>query len=332
MAKVAIGECGTAVRASSNCGQADFLTMDFTSCRWALRAAEHSSFRAAARSLGVEQAALSRRIRALEDEIGVSIFERRRDGVVLTNAGREFLARVNSSLAEIDYAAQSARVAGRAETGALTVSFYQSLASGRLQELLACYRADWPDVRLNFCEMQTTEQLAALRDRRVDVGFVFAKDDLLGVDSELLWHEAAYVAAPASHPLAGRDDLGWVDLRKAIMLMRAHRGGVAEFMCMAEHLKAAGFDPNIRLHRVSREGLLGLVAAGYGVTIVSKAACGVAYPGVVFLPIAEEDASIPVRMAWVASNDNPVLRRFLSHIRKGGRVVRCESSDQASSD
>ncbi len=102
--------------------------MHLTSLRWALRAAEHSSFRAAAASLKVEQAALSRRIRALEDEIGVSLFERRRDGVVLTNAGREFFAPVNSGLAEIDYAAQSAKVAGRAETGALTVSFYQSLA------------------------------------------------------------------------------------------------------------------------------------------------------------------------------------------------------------
>ncbi len=201
-----------------------------------------------------------------------------------------------------------------------------------LRRIRLCYRSDWPDVRLNFCETETTEQLAALRDRRVDVGFVFANDDLLGVDSELLWREPAYVAAPVCHPLAERDDVGWADLREAVILMRAHRGGVAEFMCVVEHFRAAGFDPNIRLHRVSREGLLGLVAAGYGVTIVSKAACGVAYPGVVFLPISEEEASIPVRMAWVAGNDNPVPRRLLSHIRKGVSAVRHESSDQASSD
>jgi DNA-binding transcriptional LysR family regulator len=80
---------------------------------------------------------MSRCVRALEDEIGASIFKRRRDGVVLTNAGRGLLARVGSTLAEIAYAAQSVAAAGRAETGVLTVAIYQSLASGRLQELFA---------------------------------------------------------------------------------------------------------------------------------------------------------------------------------------------------
>lgn len=84
---------------------------------------------------------------------------------------------------------------------------------------------------------------------------------------------------------------------------------------MAEHLKTVGIESNIHLHHVSREGLLGLVAAGYGVAVVSEATCGVAYPGVVFRRIREKDSSLPVRMAWVAENDNPAMRRFLSHVR-----------------
>jgi DNA-binding transcriptional LysR family regulator len=296
--------------------------MDLISLRWTLRAAEHSSFRSAAKTLGVEQAAVSRRIRALEDEIGVSIFERRRDGVVLTNAGREFLARVRSGLAEIDSATHSACVAGRAETGALTVSFYQSLASGTLQKLLAQYRAAWPDVRLEFLEMETDEQLSALRDRRVDVAFVFADDEIVGLDSELLWREPIYVAAPDSVAFAVKRRFRWADLHESDILMRGNRSGFAEFVRVSEHLKAAGLEANIRLHRVSREGLLGLVAAGYGVTIISKAACAVAYPGVIFRKIAERNSSIPVRMAWVRANDNPALRRFMSHIRKEVRARR----------
>jgi DNA-binding transcriptional LysR family regulator len=146
--------------------------MDLISLRPALRAAEHSSFRGAAKSLGVQQTVLSRRVRALEVEIGASIFERRRDGVMLTNAGRAFLARVGFMLAEIDYAAQSVAAAGRAETGVLTVAIYQSLASGRLQELFADNnRADWPNVRSDFVELDAIEQLTSLRDCRVDAEF-----------------------------------------------------------------------------------------------------------------------------------------------------------------
>ncbi len=239
---------------------------------------------------------------------------------MLTNAGREFLARVRFGLAEIDSAAQSASVAGRAETGVLTVSFYQSLASGILQDLLSQYRAAWPDVRLDFLEMETSEQLSALRDRRVDVAFVFADDENVGVDSELLWREPICVAAPDSLALAAKRDFRWVDLHETEILMRGNRSGVAEFVRVSEHLKAAGLEANIRLHRVSRDGLLGLVAAGYGVTIISKAACAVAYPGVIFRKISEQDSSIPVRMAWVRGNDNPAMRRFMSHIRNGVRA------------
>jgi len=127
--------------------------MDFRSLRCALTAAEHLSFRAAAKSLGIGQAALSRRIRALEDEIGVSIFERRREGVRVTVAGREFLAQIRSAISTMEYAAEHAKVAGRAETGSLTIAFYQPLATSRLQTLLASYRAEWTEVRLNFMEM-----------------------------------------------------------------------------------------------------------------------------------------------------------------------------------
>ncbi len=97
--------------------------MHFISRRWALRAADHSNFRAAARSLGVGQAALSRRVRFLEDEIGVSLFERHRDGASVTIAGRAFFARVRAALDDLDYATEAARAAGRAETGVLRAYF-----------------------------------------------------------------------------------------------------------------------------------------------------------------------------------------------------------------
>ena len=85
--------------------------MNLISIRWALRAAEHSNFRAAARSLGVGEAALSRRVRSLEDEIGVSLFERHRDGVETTIAGRAFFSRVREALDDLDYAAKAAKTA-----------------------------------------------------------------------------------------------------------------------------------------------------------------------------------------------------------------------------
>ena len=104
--------------------------MDIISLRFALQVSEYLSFRGAAKYIGIGQAALSRRVRALEDEIGVSIFERHRSGVRATLAGQEFLSRVRAALGELDYAVERANMAGQAETGRLRIGFFHTLGSG----------------------------------------------------------------------------------------------------------------------------------------------------------------------------------------------------------
>ena len=74
----------------------------------AILVAEHLSFSRAAQVLGVRQSAVSRRVRELEDKLGVSLFERDASGVRLTEAGRRFLDRSRSALAEIDHAVKGA--------------------------------------------------------------------------------------------------------------------------------------------------------------------------------------------------------------------------------
>ena len=68
-------------------------------------------------------------------------------------------------------------------------------------------------------------------------------------------------------------------------------------------------------HSVSRETLIALVSAEFGLTILAQSATAIAVPGVAFRPIKEPAVTIPFRMVWSAENDNPALRRFLSHVR-----------------
>ena len=87
--------------------------IDLVSVTQALLVAEHLSFSRAAHVLGVRQSAVSRRVRALEDKLGVSLFERDSTGVRLTEAGRRFLERTRPALSEIDHAMKAAASAGR---------------------------------------------------------------------------------------------------------------------------------------------------------------------------------------------------------------------------
>ncbi len=101
--------------------------------RYVVAAAEYGSFRQAGEALLLEQSTLSRRIRQLEESIGVTIFERSSDGVRATPAGRDFLRIARSILEQMDALVTSARNTGRGEAGRLAVGFYTSLSAGNLR-------------------------------------------------------------------------------------------------------------------------------------------------------------------------------------------------------
>ena len=104
-------------------------------------------------------------------------------------------------------------------------------------------------------------------------------------------------------------------------MVRAHASGPALYTWLAGKLQPEGYAPDIKQHDVCRESLLGLVKAGYGITVVSRSATDLAVPGVVFRPIVDSNANKSIRMAWLPTNDNPVLGPFLSHARRVARRV-----------
>ncbi|HEV7367676.1 LysR family substrate-binding domain-containing protein [Arenibaculum sp.] len=132
-----------------------------------------------------------------------------------------------------------------------------------------------------------------------------------------LWAGQLVAALPAGHPLERRNGLGWADLDAEPLVLRSWE--VTRPVQALLERRCAGRRPPAVEHRVGRDGLLGLVAAGYGVAVVPEAAAGLPWPGVVFVPIAEPDAVVPVSLAWRPDDANPVLRRFLSHVRRHHR-------------
>lgn len=148
--------------------------LDLQSVKQALLVADHLSIRRAADQLGLRPSAVSRRIRSLEDQLGVTLFERHSAGVELTLAGLRFLDRARWAVAELDYAARSATSIQKGDTGALTIAFYPSLASGLLHQILAEHRARFPHVEFDFLEAAPADRLVAVRQHRADAAFLLA--------------------------------------------------------------------------------------------------------------------------------------------------------------
>jgi len=292
------------------------INLDLQALKYAAIVAEHLSFRRASDAAGIRQPAISRRIRRLEETIGVALFERHSAGLRLTHAGRTFIRDARYILMLLDQAVDRADRHGRAESGLLTLGFFPSLMSGRLKEALQRLRLQSPGVLLETIEGSPVDQLEWLRARRIDAGIMAGGYEASDLERLLLWEERIFVALPYDHRLADAQTISWQDLRSEHWLVRSFESGAVVYNFLIARLATDGHFPASTLHLTSRENILGLVGAGFGVTIVPETLTGLPFPGVAFQPIVGDGARLPISVAWLGANDNPALRRFLNLLRQ----------------
>jgi DNA-binding transcriptional LysR family regulator len=288
----------------------------------ALVVAEQLSFTRAAKILGIRQSTVSRRVRALEDQLGVSLFERDVTGVRLTEAGRRFLDRARSGLAEIDHAVKAAGNAGRGAEGTIRIGIMSSVSAGFVRELLRTFHESHPAISIDVAEGSASEHIARITERQLDVAFVTGRSPPLRCDSLLLWEAHVFAVLPERHVLAGSDPIGWNALKEEHFIVSRAAPGPEIHDYIVQRAAELGHAPSVERHDVSRETLMHLVALGFGLSLVSEGATGTRYPDVVFRPLATPEDVLPYSAIWLPGNDNPALRRFLSLARSMSQGLR----------
>jgi DNA-binding transcriptional LysR family regulator len=261
-------------------------------------------------------------VRGLEDELGVSLFERHQAGVRVTNAGVRFLQRASDALDQLDQASKIAGAAGRGATGQLSIGIRSSIAAGFLRELIEKYSGQHPDVVIQLVEGASTEQISLIRKRHLDVAFVADASEAADCDVAALWYERLFVALPDNHPLGDLKAIEWKAVRKEQFIFRQSKWGSALCERVIKHLSDRGHTPRVEKVDVGRETVMHLVAMGRGVSLTSEATIVTSFPGVAFRPISGGDATLQFSAVWWPGNDNPALRRFLSLARALAREKR----------
>ena len=217
----------------------------------------------------MKQSAVSRRIQALEDELGVSLFERQSNGVRPTIAGQRFLERTRSAFAEIDYAIKNAAAAGRGDEGVIRIGVLPSFLSGFLCDVLAEFREAQPGVIFDFLDGSPKKLIARIMARQLDVAFIVSGTPTPGCDSEALWSAGICVALPHRHPLAGCDAIDW-ELLKDERFVFGREATAAGFDDHAiERVARIGGRLSLATHDVSQDLVMQFVALGFGLSLVS---------------------------------------------------------------
>lgn len=305
------------------------MAVELRHLRYVVAAAQCGSFRRAAVSLGVEQSAISRRIRDLEDDIGAALFIRHSGGVILTHAGKTFVRHARQALNEVSHAAVKVAPIGRGEQGVVRIGIFSSLASGFLAQMLRAYSDRYSDVRIDILEGAPSDHISAVRLHNLDVAFVTGSPSLTDCDAAQFWTERVFVVLPDAHDLAKRKSLRWNDLRGETFIVSESDPGPEIHDFLIKHLADLGVHPSIERHRVGRDNLMQIVSFGRGVTLTSESTVATQFPGVVYRQL--EGEVLPFCAVWSPDNDNPAWRRMLSLVRmKAGRDGICDSKKSRS--
>ena len=287
--------------------------VDLQHLRYAVAAADHGSFRRAAEVLLLRQSTLSRCISQLEYSLGLIVFERFSGGVRATTAGRHFLRTARSILEQMDSLVNSAHYAGCGEAGRLTVGFYTSISAGNLLATLVDYKKRFSQIDVYLKESSRVRLVTALRNGALDIAIVTSELPLLGNQGKPLWSERILLALLEGHPLAGKDVVYWTDLRgETVLLSQYDPGRELEDLLMSK-LVSPENRPKIARHDVSRGIIKSLIAAGFGVSLVTESDVGANFSGLTFREL--RDGTGPSRVGfsahWRSDNDNPALANFL---------------------
>jgi len=249
--------------------------MDLRHLRYFICVAEEMHFGRAAQRLGISQPPLSQQIRALEDELGVRLFDRTSRRVRLTDAGRLFEPEARRTLQQAERAVQTARLAHRGEIGHLGLGFTASAPFvPSMADALYRFRVTFPEVDLDFRELGRDEQVALIDQGTLDIGITrgFEAPTLPpGLIAERLVEEHMLLAMRQDHPLARSDAAPAIaDLAEEPLVLYGAANGAG----FNEHLFAlcadAGFRPVVTHEATSLATLLGLVAAGFGATVLAQ--------------------------------------------------------------
>jgi LysR family hydrogen peroxide-inducible transcriptional activator len=268
--------------------------MNLRDLRYLLAVVEHGHFRRAAEACGVSQPTLSIQLRKLEEQLGVTLFERASKTATPTAACERLLGHVRAAVAEADAIYAAARSLRDPLSGPFRLGIIPTLAPYLLPLVFAPLRAALPALEVEPWEDQTAALLERLRAHELDAALLATEVDAPDLASRALFEEPFLAALSPEHPLAGRPSVAEEELAPDILVL-------ADGHCLRDQtLAACGRAGALGgpLRAASLSTLLNMVAAGYGTTLIPGLAAGAALDaGIVLRPLAARTAR-EVRIAW----------------------------------
>jgi DNA-binding transcriptional LysR family regulator len=234
----------------------------------------------------------------------------------LTEAGELFLEEARDILARADRAAMIARRVGHRDGGRLRVAVGYCMNQMALVHAVSLFSTSHQKIRVELQTMGVPFQVAALRDGRIDVGFVRSPVTESALTSEVLIGEPLMLAMPRTHRLAGEQTIRLSGLAREPFVLTTREHVPVYHDIVLRTCREAGFVP-IAPHEADHlHMLLGFVAAGCGVALVPAFAQRMRPHNVVFASLRPASPTLQTVVAWRQDHSSVMLTEFVAAVRR----------------
>lgn len=244
--------------------------MELRQLRYFLRVAEFKSFSRAATAVRVAQPALSRQVRRLEEEIGVSLFYRDGRGALLTEQGKLYCQRITDILQQLDQAATDLNTDDDLPTGEVILGIPAQLGPRFVSQIVHSFRSHYPGARIRVadgCNFQIAEWL---QSSRIDAGFIYDPQAYQNLGTKLMVEELLYLVGPELDEYTSKKVVPFRQVAKLPLIMPNLGGTLRQRVTAAA--AQLGIIANYEIDVDSLPAIKQLVLDGAGYTILPYAA------------------------------------------------------------
>lgn len=289
--------------------------MDLRVLRYFAAVAAEGSFSRAAEKLNMAQPPLSRQVQQLEEELGLQLFHRARP-ITLTEPGRYLFEQTRQLLNRVDEVKATTQRIARGMLRQFNIGFVASTLYDTLPELIRRFRIAVPGANVQLHEMITLEQMAALKDGRIDVGFGRLRFEDAAIARQIIREERLCLVVPVNHPLRKvkklrlRHTVG----EPLILYPNSPRPSFAD-QVLSFYADAA-IEPTIGMEVRELQTALSLVATGAGISIVPASVQRFSRDEIRYIELDEATMRSPIIMSYRRNDRSALLQRLVELVNE----------------
>lgn len=291
--------------------------MNVRQLEYFIAVAETLNFTKAAARFFISQTAVTQQIKALEQEINITLFERSKRHVELTPAGQVFLPEAKEIIAHLRSAIDRCAAISAGINGTLSLGIVRDFIDVSFVDKLSLYCKKFPNIDIRFRRSTVSDLYDSLLNGKTDliINVKFHIEKYPHIRYQLQQRSPLLAILPAAHPLARKTQLSLKDLQEELLLLLDPQGNnLDEKIIMLQNISSGGYIPKKIRYMEDVETILLMAAAHQGVGLIP------AYTPLLLqqfsgkvraLPLIDNEHRIEIISAWDTTNTNPALAHFL---------------------